>query len=330
MTGARVRHAKGYGMAAGAAAAIARAFRLLTAVLLVVLVGCSERVAGVPVKARAADHADINQMDTGAYPTAPTHIFGPAGDDRVMQGVLEAHRMADFVVGPWQVQGTLRRRPTLDWAIRTGPIATAADVAASLARPFSDIAAKHQFIAGFSSLRVAPPNGSSQLGFANAVLRFPDAAAAAAAAVEMASANPTVPGASLPEPATIYGHPEAIATRYILADGSQAIESFTPHGPYLLYQWGYSTHDLGPSYAETLVPAFLTEQEPRIDQFVPTDLNKTGHASGGSLGASAGCDPARRGRPRTRPHRRSVATHRLAALRSRPLSGNPCAASRRH
>jgi hypothetical protein len=216
------------------------------------LAGCGGTVAGVAVKAPASDDANVALMDTGAYPTTQGHIFGVAGDDRIMQGLLEAHRMADFVAGPWQVASVLRQRPILDLAIHTGPIATATKVNDSLGRPFSDIAAKHGFIAGFSSMRVAAPDDPSRRALTNAVLHFPDPAAATAAAAEMAASNPTLPGDSSHQPTAMRDHPEAIATRYTRADGGSAVESFTPHGPYVLYQWAYSSGYLATTFAEGL------------------------------------------------------------------------------
>ncbi|ORA35453.1 hypothetical protein BST20_17840 [Mycobacterium branderi] len=239
------------------------------------LVGCGGTVAGQALMAPASDDANVALMDTGVYPTAAGHPIGTAGDDQVMQGILEAHRLADFVVGPWQVKDFLKRRPNLDSAIRTGPIATAADVHETLDRPFSDIAASHGFIAGFSSMRVASPAGGAEQGLTNAVLRFPDAASAAAAGAEMAASNPTVPGDSPHEPTTIRGYQEAIATRYTRG-GIPIVESFTPYGPYVLYQSAYSTADRRADTAQSFVVASLTLQKPLIDQFIPTDPARLG------------------------------------------------------
>jgi hypothetical protein len=267
--------------------------------------GCAGTVGGAPVRAPAADNANLALLDTGPYPTRPSHVPGVAGGDRVLQGLLEAHRMADFVLGPWQVDNNLRRRPDLGFAIRTGPIAMPVDINDALGRPFADIVAKHGFIAGFSTMRVAFPEGKSREGASNAVLRFPDHAAASAAAKEMAAGNPTLQGDSPHQPASIYGYPDAIATQYGRADGTRAVESFTPYGPYVLYQWVFNSENLGLNYASGLVPGFLSGQEPLIGQFTPTDpdklsslpLDPSGHLLAATLFIDANQVPSLSGGP---------------------------------
>jgi hypothetical protein len=80
----------------------------------VLLTGCTTKVGGTAVKAPVTDAVDMSLMDTGTYPTTLGHIFGTAGDDKFAQGVLEAHRLADFVVGPWQIDETVSQLPLLE------------------------------------------------------------------------------------------------------------------------------------------------------------------------------------------------------------------------
>jgi hypothetical protein len=250
--------------------------RWLTVVVasVVLLTGCTTKVGGAAVKAPVSDTADVSLMDTGTYPTTLGHIFGTAGDDKFAQGVLEAHRLADFVVGPWQIDETISQRPMLELLVQIGSIPTAAYLEKVLGPSFSNVAAKHGYITGFSTRRVSPGAPPSR-GLTNAVLRFADPAAAAAAAVELAAANPTVPGDSPHEPAVIDKHPEAIAVRYLQADGDRAVDSFVAHGPYVLYQTGLNSVGHGPqTKAELLVMGCLDRQEKLIDQFVPTDPAK--------------------------------------------------------
>ena len=79
----------------------------------VLLAGCSSEVGGAAVKAKDADTANVSLMDTGTYSTTLGHIFGTAGDNTFNQSLLEAHRLADFVVGPWQVDETITQLPHL-------------------------------------------------------------------------------------------------------------------------------------------------------------------------------------------------------------------------
>lgn len=71
------------------------------------LTGCAGTVAGEAV--RAPDAAVVAQLDTGDYDTAPTRELGTAGDDAFARGLLESQRIAEFVVGPWEVDEELTR-----------------------------------------------------------------------------------------------------------------------------------------------------------------------------------------------------------------------------
>jgi hypothetical protein len=247
--------------------------RWLTVVVVsaVLLTGCTSKIGGAAVRAAASDTADVSQMDTGTYPTTLGHIFGTAGDDKFAQGVLEAHRLADFVVGPWQIDETVSQRPMLELLVQIGSIPTTEYLTKVLGASFSNVAAKHGFITGFSTRRVSPGTPPPR-GLTNAVLRFSDPAAAAAAAAELAAANPTFPGDSPHEPAVIDKHPEAVAVSYLQAGGNRAVDSFVAHGPYVLYQNAFSTVGHGPqTEAELLVMGCLDRQEKLLDQFVPTD-----------------------------------------------------------
>jgi hypothetical protein len=116
---------------------------------------------------RAPDSADsdgavVALMDTGSYPTAAGHPFGAVGpDDLAGQGLLEAQRMAEFVVGPWEVDAAIRARPDILNTSVTGPVPTAEPLAHNqvLPDPLPALAAAHNFIAGFST-----PAGLTQRG----------------------------------------------------------------------------------------------------------------------------------------------------------------------
>jgi hypothetical protein len=74
----------------------------------------------------------------------------------------------------------------------------------------------------------------------------------------------------LPTPFPVPGHPEAIATTFTSPDGSAIVESFTPHGSYVLYD--YASVGAGNiDAAARLVTKSLDLQGPRIDEFKPTD-----------------------------------------------------------
>jgi hypothetical protein len=167
---------------------------VLAGVCLTGLVACSMNVSGTAVKAPqplgAAD-AVVVLMDTGAYATAVGRPLPMAGNNPMSQGVLEAHRIAEYVVAPWEVDPELHTFSGVMDAALSGPLATAPMIADNgvLARPLADVAGAHGFISGLSTARVIPQRGPATGGLINAVLRFPDPAAASAAAAEMAAKN---------------------------------------------------------------------------------------------------------------------------------------------
>ncbi|OHV05968.1 hypothetical protein BKN37_03855 [Mycobacterium talmoniae] len=134
---------------------------------------------------------------------------------------------------------------------------------------------EHGFIAGFSTARSVLGSDGVAKTLTNMVLRFPDADAAAAAAHEMAAIGASAAGA--PErPVAIDHHPEAIASIHY-DDGDAKVESFAPHGPYMLYQYAFTAKadDQDPSgRALQLIAKTLDLQVPLIDRFVPTDPSK--------------------------------------------------------
>jgi hypothetical protein len=249
------------------------------AILLVgALAGCSSTVTGLAVKAPESDSdgASVALMDTGAYETAASHPYGTAGADRSSQAVLESQRLADFTVGPWQVDDKIRfRSGVLDTGI-TGVMPDAATIARAkaLADPVVDVIGAHGLVAGFSTLRLTGRGADQARGLQNMVLRFPDPAAAAAAAGEMAAKDPGPAGASPPLPMPIVSHPEALATGYDLADRTHIVHSFTAHGPYVLIQIAQAADDILGMKPDLLVQGVLDQQTSLIDKFVPTPLDK--------------------------------------------------------
>jgi hypothetical protein len=243
------------------------AYSVFIAIVAFVLGACTSTVAGTAIKGaggRLAPTVDVSKLDVGRYPTTPSAPLGVAGDP--MRGVLvEAQRMANNVIGPWEVDSSLRGSFAL------GAIVLKSPDALGLIGPqqLSTIVGKHQFINGFSSSRVA----EGKLILLNAVLRFVDAASAAAAAAELGdaaqhSSNP--PG----QPAPIPGHPEAVAASYAVTEDATgkhwtAVRSFTPHGPYVFMQLAQAVGGL--DQAAGLVAKTIELQSPRIDQFRATD-----------------------------------------------------------
>lgn len=253
------------------------------------LVGCASVVAGVAMKAPVSANSDgavVALMDTGNYPTSARPPYGTAGSQS--DGlILEANRMAEYVVGPWEIDARLSHRDP----VRTAPMNSVQYLDLYLGfwedprnTDFDAIAAAHGYITGFSTARnpEAYPIDvyltSGWQGLTNEVMRFPDDAAAAAAASEMAAVEQPPPSGYSPEgPVTIDNNPEAIASGFTNdADQKAVVASFTAHGPYVLYQQARADRAEDPLWipinkARDLVSVMLHDQKRSIDRFVATD-----------------------------------------------------------
>ncbi len=228
----------------------------------VAVAGCSSTVTGSVVKpssAPAAEGTGTSALDPGNYPAKPGTPYGNANSAGV-GAVIDAHRMAANVVLPDEVDPALT---TPSW-FNTGTLGMPGVISIDIPSPGPEIAAAHHVLFGFSTCRVSGGGGDQEL-LINVVLRFPDPAAATAAASELAAkVPPPVPGHPVPIP----NYPAALAAAYDAQD-FHAVASFDPHGPYLLYQYAQSPQ--GADAAAHLVAATLDLQMPRIDAFVPTD-----------------------------------------------------------
>jgi hypothetical protein len=226
---------------------------------------CSTTVDGSAVKESGAPKApsvDVSKLDVGPYPTEPSQPLGVTGDP--LRGVLvEAQRMANNVVGPWEVDSTLS-----GWFGFGATVLQSAEALANIGpEPFAAAASQHGFINGFASARTA----EGQKILLNAVLRFADPVSAAAAATDFGDiAAKTGEGV---QRAQIPGHPDAQAASYTQTEGTgkrwSAVRAFTAHGPYVLMQLAQAVDGMDPALG--LVAKAIDLQGPAIDQFRATD-----------------------------------------------------------
>lgn len=248
----------------------------MAAAAVVMVGGCTSTTAGVAVK--APDRADVDGavialMDTGVYSVTPSRPPGNAGNDRGAQAILEAQRMAIDVSGPWQLDAELHHRPGLLQTLVTAPSLSAGGMAEQnlFAPEVADVAGAHGFITGFSSMRVSGPADPGQRALINSVLRFPDDAAAQAAATEMAGRTPV----DAPDhPLSLRDYPDAVVRALDYPDASTTVFSFAAHGPYVLYQWAHTAGNGLFMHADQLVSGMLGAESRLIDRFVPTDQDK--------------------------------------------------------
>lgn len=244
------------------------AFLALVLAFALPVAACTSVVDGAGVKATggpAQSGIDPDKLDVGPYPTTPREALGVAGDPR-MGVILEGQRMANNVIGPWEVD------PTLTAPFGFGALVLASPESMMLIGPtqYAQVVERHNFVNGFASARTV----ENKKLLMNAVLRFADEASATQAAADLgdgAMNQESLDGQPQKQP--IPGHPEALAATYTALDRQvgrfTAVQSFTAHGPYVLMQQAQSTD--GADAAAQLVGKSLDLQLPEIDRFRATD-----------------------------------------------------------
>lgn len=252
---------------------------LAVAVAVLTVAGCSTAVPGRPVKAAApvgGGGVDVALLDPGNYPTKPRPPLGVAGD--ATKGAwVEARRMADNVVGPWEVDPALSGFEQFDTGVKPDP-------AAWLNAPIGDGVTGHNFVTGFSSGRNA--ESGPHKGLTHTVLRFASPQDASAAAADMAGRSgaltinpdePPVPTTPIPIPR--HSDTTAVFHDYNsedFADHTNEVRheviAITAHGPYVFYQWGWSAES--PDIVAQMIATTLDLQAPLIDKFKPTPVEQ--------------------------------------------------------
>lgn len=242
---------------------------------MLVLAGCSTTVPGSAVLTTMpapATEVDLHLLDPGNYPTKPRATLGTASDTG-RGALLEAARLADYVVGPWRLD------PVLIHDVKAGVGPSTFDEI--FGTPATEAAQRHALLAVFTTARVstAPKSNAVELNtkLTNAVLRFPSPADAQAAAAELVSItathNPYGTASYHPNPIQIPRHPTTSALAQFWDDIDYwQVEAFTVHGPYVLAQ--YTKSKGGADAATERIAATLDLQEPLIDQFTPTPVDK--------------------------------------------------------
>ncbi|BCI78673.1 hypothetical protein MTY66_02980 [Mycolicibacterium sp. TY66] len=208
--------------------------------------------------------AIVSLLNPGNYPTAPKP--GPALKPGAESGrLIDAERLGEFVVGPWEVDPTL-----ISIGVNVTGVFLDADRLNSVEPgPMKQIAKDHQLINGFGSGRGTIRGADHDNQLVILVLRFPTADLANDAARQFAAQAPTIDPASPNQPISIPGHPEALAHAATTSERSFTVSSYTPHGPYVLYQ--YASSDVNRDTATQFVAKVLDMQTSRIDKFQPTD-----------------------------------------------------------
>jgi hypothetical protein len=237
--------------------------------------GCSTVVDGNAVRAAGGPPpgaVDVTLLDPGNYSTKPLAPMGAAGTPGA-GALLNAQRMADFVIGPWEVDPALAAAYPFAFSPGAMPLKSGA-LNAVLGDEAARAGAQHNYVNGYASARQA----AGQKLLFNIVLRMADPDSAAAAVKDMAQATldhppqSTAPVTMAPIP--IPGHADANAISHSFPEYGgnhiwNVVESFTAYGPFVLVQTAQSTATM--DEAAGLVAKALDLQGPRIDQFTPTD-----------------------------------------------------------
>jgi hypothetical protein len=240
--------------------------RLLAAAMAVLLLvsGCSRAESGRPIRAPggpAAGSLDLSLMSTGNLPVHPLAPLGAAGN--AAQGAaLESRRIADSVVGPWDVDPAL----VVPGTARALVLADAGSLTLIEPRAVADVAQAHGLIAGFAADRLSEDGQR----LVNAVLRLSNPDSARTAVTEMAAA---VASATNGSPTSVPGHPETSAVAFTsnaeaAPGGPITLYAFTSRGDYVSCQIANAE---SPDAAAALIAHTVDLQIPRIDAITPTD-----------------------------------------------------------
>jgi hypothetical protein len=238
---------------------------VLAAAALVAGCGTKTDQPGTSSTASKPGAVDVSALDVGNYPTKPQPALGAAGTP-ARSAITDAQRLADFVLGPWDVDPTL-----IGSYASTALVLKGADALRLIVPKDVAAAAGHQpFVNGFYSAR----QGTDKTILINAVLRYPDAGTAQAAATDMVQTalNEAASGATRSK-VPVPGHPDTLTSSYPFTDPvvgkeQSTVLALTPHGTYVLLQLAQSYQGL--DAAVGLVAKTLDAQAPLIDQFTPT------------------------------------------------------------
>ncbi|NMN98973.1 DUF7373 family lipoprotein [Antrihabitans stalactiti] len=217
------------------------------------LTGCSGSTAGHA----KSQEVDLASLDVGNYETTPPDGgLGNSGSDEVGR-LLDAQRLANFVVDPVEVDDALRRGVSPTYVIRNAP-SLAIDGGVFTAKAATP-AVKYSMRYGFAASRATERNDRVMT---IAVFVFSTSDDAKGAADEFAAAEQASDTSAKPVPLSTYPDARAVAS-------DARIAVYYPKDRLLYYQ-SYKGSDLVKTAELT-----LAEQLPLLAEFTPTDWSKT-------------------------------------------------------
>lgn len=197
--------------------------------------------------------------DAALYPTGPLK-YNKNAKGETSQALVEGRRLAGYVVDPSVVmpEYTEGKLPTL-------PLKDAGSLSLLLSDPVPEVASRGGMYAGFTSTRSNKDNTGSMV---DAVLEFPDAAAAKQAATDLAAAAKSDGDSKL----TVPGYPAAAGWAG-KSDKKVDAHAFLAAGSLVLYSW---TSALPAKKAElpATVARYYKMQIEAVKGFTPTPKDK--------------------------------------------------------
>ncbi len=253
---------------------------LSVAVGMCVLTACSTTTTGTARFGGSLSdpEPDVSQLRTGNYQIKPSTPFFSAGPNPLTQSIIESTRMAEYVVGPWEIDSSVMKQGALGTGTMTSEFGVDVILGVSKDNVMQGIARAHNLAAGFGSSRSSgSPN--TDLEIQNAVLMFPDDAQAAAAAGEFtAQFGPVVADRVPAHPVQIsVGASTVPAVGLDYSTGVSGLAAYTPQGRFVLYQFvnaRATKSTRAPLRAELLMSDLLGRQQALIKSFVPTEPAK--------------------------------------------------------
>lgn len=205
------------------------------------------------------------QADPGGYPTTPNVLASTAGSEEAGR-IAEGARLAEYVLVPTFVL-TDYTVDTSGWTFVIKDPAALVDI---VAEPLPGIAEQDGMISGFSSARQTVPDDKDFANSViNAVLTFPSAEQATAAAQDLNDAIGAKSGSS--DVASIPGFDEQTVAKVQTYNDSVGAELFFAHNSIVHYVWNQTKDGSGNSMAKTL-GKLLAAQIAASESFVPTQV----------------------------------------------------------
>lgn len=230
------------------------------------LAGCTTVMAGTAARDPGFTPGQVTAslLEHGNY---PVKVGKPPAATPEVTALIEAQRMAEDVVYPWEVYPGATEQDLLGTTVIKSPKGLGMQIPGATV---PDIATANGFINGFSTSRGSDPKAPGKhMGVNIIVMRFPGPDQASAASAAFAAAKAAPEGSTDVRPMAIPGHPEAAGTAQTLSSGRPSVYAFTAHGPYV-FEVFTQTDDTVDAAAAAVGKA-LDLQGPRIDQFQPTD-----------------------------------------------------------